>query len=245
VLDLGLNHCTDIGVIGSMAKIPISKQQTDNVSRPPGPFTLANFTGRERGWRRVGCPHAPRVRLFGWPSNALVARQERVRSASTRPRRAPEQAPSPIPCPRKLRQSPVSHRAVACAEGHPRQCNASMFTLAAVKTPGSSSARLATQGAHARIWDAQGFAYSRICGREQGSACLRRLPNGRAGVDHTLQSCTTSCRTVLRRRDAESARLPVRPAGVRQTMRGRCVLAQTDSYPESSSAARNSLIQWV
>ena len=134
----------------------------------------------------------------------------------------------------------VRHRAVACAEGHPRQCNASMFTLAAVKTPGSSSVRLATQGAHARIWDAQGFAYSRICGREQGSACLRRLPNGRPSVDHTSQPCTTSCRTVLRRSNAKNARLLVRPAGVCRTMRARCVLAQTDACPDSSSAARNS-----
>ena len=62
--------------------------------------------------------------------------------------------------------------------------------LAAVETPGSSSALLATQGAHAHILDAQGFAHLRdalICGRAQGSVCLRRLPNGRPSVDHTSQ----------------------------------------------------------
>ena len=70
---------------------------------------------------------------------------------------------------------------------------------------------------------------------------MRRLPNGRAGVDHTSQSCTTLCRTASRRRYAESARLPVRPAvGVGRTMRARCALAHTDACPESSSAARNS-----
>ena len=78
----------------------------------------------------------------------------------------------------------VRHRAVACAEGHPRQCNASMFTLAAVKTPGSSSARLATQGARARILDAQGFAYSRICGRAQESACGGSPMGARASTTH-------------------------------------------------------------
>ena len=109
------------------------------------------------------------------------------------------------------------------------------------KTPGSSSARLTTQRAQARVLDAWGFAGARICGQAQGSACLRRLPNGRAGVDHTSQSCTTLCRTASRRRYAESARLPVRPAvGVGRTMRARCALAHTDACPESSSAARNS-----
>jgi len=58
--------------------------------------------------------------------------------------------------------------------------------------------------------------------REGARACGGSHPqwNGRAGVDHASQSCTTSCRIVSRRRDAASARLPVRPAvGVCQTMR--------------------------
>ena len=99
--------------------------------------------------------------------------------------------------------------------------------------------------AHARFGCAgMRFACARICGRAQGSECLRGLPNGRAGVDHTSKSCTTMCYTASRRCHAESARLPVHPVvGVRWRTRARCVVspqcAQTDACPESSSAARN------
>ena len=207
-------------------------------------FALAIFTGRACGCACAACPRMQHASVCfdgramrWWPGRNefdlhLLAGAERRSRRSLR-----------YLAPRELLQSRVRHLAAACAEGHPHQCNASMITLAAVKTPGSSSALLATQGAHAHILDAQGFAHLRdalICGRAQGSACLRRLPNGRPSVDHTSQPCTTSCRTVLRRRNAKNARLLVRPAGVCRTMRARCVLAQTDACPDSSSAARNS-----
>jgi hypothetical protein len=185
-----------------------------------------------------------------------VARQERVRSASARRRRAPEQAQPSIPCPPRTAPEPCAppSTAAACAEGHPHQCNASMITLTAVKTPGSSSALLATQGAHAHILDARGFAHLRdalICGRAQGSACLRRLPNGRPSVDHTSQLCTTSCRTVLRRRNAKNVRLLVCPAGVFTESVGQCGRAacshrQMLQMPVPTVAVQPGiLVQWV
>ena len=166
-----------------------------------------------------------------------MARQERFRSASARPRRAPEQAPPSIPCPRELRQCAPPCGGVRGGTSTPMQCfhvhsrcrKNSWQLLCAPSHAGCARAHFGCAGIRllAHLWTSA---------RER----VRRLPNGRAGVDHTSQSCTTSCRTVLRRRDAESARLAVRPAGVRRTMRARCVLAQTDAYPESSSAARNS-----
>ena len=166
-----------------------------------------------------------------------MARQERFRSASARPRRAPEQAPPSIPCPRELRQCAPPCGGVRGGTSTPMQCfhvhsrcrKNSWQLLCAPSHAGCARAHFGCAGIRllVHLWTSA---------RER----VRRLPNGRAGVDHTSQSCTTSCRTVLRRRDAESARLAVRPAGVRRTMRARCVLAQTDAYQESSSAARNS-----
>ena len=64
MLGLGLSHCTDIGVIGSMAKYRYQNIKPITVTSPRATVTspLGNFGMRVR---RCGLPeHATRVRLF-------------------------------------------------------------------------------------------------------------------------------------------------------------------------------------
>ena len=87
-------------------------------------------------------------------------------------------------------------------------------------------------------WDAPERASvderKRACARGSSPMGVRASTTRRSAVVYHI------CRTASRRRDAESARLPVRPAvGVGRTIRSLRSLTQTDACPKSCSGARN------
>jgi hypothetical protein len=198
--------------------------------------------GRACGCGCAACPRMQHVSvcfhgraMCWWPGRNefdlhLLARAERRSRRSHR-----------YLAPRELRQSRVRHRAAACAEGDPHQCNASMITLAAVKTPGSSSARLATQGAHAHILDARGFAHLRAhlwtSARERVLAAAPQWARGRRPhitvVYHVVSHRVAAVQCQKRSSTRSSSWSLSHDAGA---LRDRT----DNACPESSSAARNS-----
>ncbi len=88
-------------------------------------------------------------------------------------------------------------------------------------------------------WDAPERAS--VDERKRACACGSSPMGVRASTTRRSAVMYYICRTASRRRDAESARLPVRPAvGVGRTMRALRSLTQTDACPKSCSGARNS-----
>jgi len=86
-------------------------------------------------------------------------------------------------------------------------------------------------GQQSTLWDER----KRACACGSSPMGVRASTTRRSAVVYHI------CRTASRRRDAESARLPVRPAvGVGRTMRALRSLTQTDACPKSCSGARNS-----